>query len=411
MKEYIRYILLFPLTLAGCFLWSCTEDTIENFGSESSFIKFYGGAGEDIGNALLAQPDGSFVLFGTSSSFSQNRSNTDFYLVKTDKIGNEQWSVNLGDSLLNEVGSSIQATADGGYVLLGTQQNTLGNSSSMYLVKVDSAGVQQWAHNFARVGNIIRGNQISLTADGGFILVGDIRSATEQAPEGQDMFIVKVNAEGMEEWSRTYGFNEQKDDTGVGIVEASNGDFIWFGSNEIEQGNATLTKMRVVRSNALGNLRWDRFYGVDAGEVEANDIRLDFPGYILGGTITQNGNEDIFVVKIDENGEVIWQTTFRGQANERTGAIIALAEGGYAVVSTVSNPGIVESNMLITLIDRFGNFTSAALFGREEEGIEVVTDIVQTTDGGFAVIGGISFETNQMMCLIKLETSAFTPIN
>ncbi len=395
--------------VAVCFLFlvACQDLAVERFGEEHNFIKFYGGPGIEEGHDMVELADGGFALLGTSTSFTTNRNNSDVYLVRTDALGNAQWERTYGDSLHNEVGRGLATTPDDGWIVVGTRQVLGSEDSDLLLLRLDPAGEVVWQRTFGEAGSIEQGNQVQPTTDGGYIVIGDTRTPALANTRGTDMFVLKVTANGDEEWRRIYGFQEGKNDTGVSVAEAPNGDFVWFGSNEIEERNGQFEKMRVVRSNTLGNLRWDRFYGPDNEHITAGKLRRDTPGFILAGTRGRGAAANMFVTKIDEEGNVLWEATLEGPASEQATDIVPLAAGGYAVVGTSIALGISNSDILIALIDREGRFTHTATFGREEEGLELGRALVQTRDGGFALIGTISFETNRMMALHKVQSMAF----
>lgn len=415
--KYILISLVFSSIIAAC-----DSGTLDPFGESNAFIKFYGGAGSDVGVDVLEMPSGEFILLGTSTSFDTigtQRNTSDIYVVKTDNFGNEIWSKTYGDNSKNEIASQITATQDGGFAIIGTQTDQAGFESNIYWLKIDSAGnalnSQSIRGTEVAATALNTGNSIQATLDGGFILVGDTRltSGADTARAATDMYIIKLTSTGAIDWDRPYGFVEDKDDTGDGILEANDGDFIWFGTNVINQGGQRFTKMRVVRSNNIGNLRWDRFYGVDNANVEARDIQRDTPGYILAGVATIDNQKELIITKVDEDGDLIWQTVFGDADNEEIESVTPLLGGGYAVTGQLSHPG--DSNegsfIIIYLIDGQGNVTSSTNYGRLEEGIDEANAIIQTREGSFVIIGKIAFEANEMMCLIKIEPTAFSPVN
>ncbi len=113
-------------------------DTAGNF----KWAKTFGGAGDDKGNSVYATKDGGFVIAGNTNSFGAG--NYDVYTLKTDSLGNLQWSGTIGGTQEDD-GNSIIQTEDGGYAIAGQTSSYGSTGTNAYVMKLDSSRNLKWA--------------------------------------------------------------------------------------------------------------------------------------------------------------------------------------------------------------------------------------------------------------------------
>jgi len=152
----------------------------------------YGGPYDDIAYSLVQTSDGGYALAGTSGG--------DFWLVKTDSTGAMQWSKTYGGANSDEAASLVQ-TGDGGYALAGYTYSFGAGLSDFWLVKTDSAGNQQWNKTYGGP-NYEYGRSVVQTSDGGYALAGNTYSFGAGL---SDFWLVKTDSTGAMQWSKTYG--------------------------------------------------------------------------------------------------------------------------------------------------------------------------------------------------------------
>ncbi len=184
-----------------------------------------GGSGDDALQSIQQTTDGGYILGGWSNSnisgdkTESTNGGIDYWIIKTDAIGNIQWQNTIGGSGF-DVLLSIQQTTDGGYILGGYSgsnisgdktENNMGqsNTNDFWIVKTNSSGNIQWQNTIG--GSISEElNCIRQTADGGYILGGVSESnisgdKTENSNGSWDYWIVKTNSSGNIQWQNTIG--------------------------------------------------------------------------------------------------------------------------------------------------------------------------------------------------------------
>ena len=158
----------------------------------------YGGTWNDEARAVRQTLDCGYILAGDTMSVSSGES-TDAWLVKTDPEGNVEWTNSYGGTSIDMARDVVQAP-DGGYVFTGLTNSSGDGFSDFWMVKTDSDGVQQWETTF---GGLTRetAHAISQTCDGGYVMAG----WTESFPPGDHFLLVKVDDEGTVVWDQLLG--------------------------------------------------------------------------------------------------------------------------------------------------------------------------------------------------------------
>ena len=146
----------------------------------------FGGSGVDGGYSVQETSDGGYILTGAIYSEGTH----DVYLVKTDSQGSEEWSTTFGGSDF-DIGSSLQETSDGGYIIAGHTLSFGAGEGDVYLVKTDSEGLEEWSTTFGG-SELDGGSYVQETSDGGYIIAGTTNSS---GAGGTDFYLVKVGSQ------------------------------------------------------------------------------------------------------------------------------------------------------------------------------------------------------------------------
>ena len=145
--------------------------------------------------------------------------------------------------------------------------------------------------------------------------------------------------------------------------------------------------------------------GGPASEEGKSLIQTSDGGYaIAGGTISFGAGEaDVYVVKLDANGNLQWTKTIGGPAVENGSSLIQTSDGGYAITGKSSSFGAGEADVYVIKLDANGNLQWTKTIGGpdSEEGVY----LIQTSDGGYAIAGSTkSFGAGEKdVYVIKLD--------
>lgn len=238
-----------------------------------------------------------------------------------------------------DYGNDLVQTADTGYLLLSSS-NSFSGSSDIYLLKVDKLGNYQWQHTYG--GNEIEAAcKIKYTQDGNLALAGYTSSFLNST---YDFYLIKANMNGDTIWTKHYGTNEW--DFANSMDTCSDGGYILAGKT-YDSGNA-FSDILVIKTDANGDEEWRKKIGGNKDEV-ANSIFTFNDGYIICGTTESigAGGKDIYVIKIDLSGNIVWERTLGGSQDDT---------GESVLLDIVHNELIVGGNTKSFGIDLYYNF-------------------------------------------------------
>lgn len=193
---------------------------VDSSGNER-WRKTLGGLSSDGARSVQQTSDGGFILTGWTYSYGPGAVGN-AWLVKTDTLGNIAWHKWFGAADVDR-GYGVQQTSDGGYILTGYTASFGAGLDDMLLIKTDSIGNEQWTRTFGGSGRDY-GNAVRQTSDGGFIVVGYTLSFGSGS---DDVWVVKTDLQGNQLWSATYGGSAS--DVGYSIDQTSDGGYIITG--------------------------------------------------------------------------------------------------------------------------------------------------------------------------------------
>jgi len=167
-------------------------------GWDTAWVNVFGGTNVDTGRDIKETSDKGFIIVGTSSSFGNG--NTSFYIIKTDSLGTHQWSKSIGSGN-NDIGYSVDISDDGGYFFSGTSNWNLQDGYDGFLVKTDDLGNVEWTKNYGGSDWDFIYNSCKMP-DGGLMLCGETFSGTNG---GTDGYIIRINVNGDTLWTKKIG--------------------------------------------------------------------------------------------------------------------------------------------------------------------------------------------------------------
>lgn len=202
--------------------------------------------------------------------------------------------------------------SDGSYVLgLYAEKVINGNYYGMQIVKMNAAHQVQWVRNIGHSSYNVYLYDLAGTSDGGSIAVGP--GYGFYSGSYQKMVAARLDASGNVLWTRAYGINGNYHDYANSVIQTMDGGFVIAGysSNGAGLGSAD---MYVVKIDGNGNLQWTRALGTSSSDygrsvAEAPDGSIYVAGYSNYGYI---GGADIFLVKLNSSGSVQWYNMLGG---------------------------------------------------------------------------------------------------
>ncbi len=333
--------------------------------------KLIGGSDNEGGYRILASSDGNFYIMAMSASSDGDISydpypeSSNLWLVKIDSIGNILYERIYGGNC-REIIFDACLTSNNGIATFGLSCSNDGEVSNnfgawdMWLLKLNSEGEKVWDFSFGTVGIDVGYSMIS-TSDQGFLAGGESYTGTggnllcEPFDDGTEAILFKLDSMGNLQWQQCYGGSgtnsvlsmiESSDGYLLGCVGSSNdgdltGSGYHYGINHL--GDRT-DDVWLIKVDFEGNIIWQKCYGGSGMEGVKRIFTTEDGGYmVFGQTQSFDGDvignhdtspllDDIWVFKIDANGTLEWQQCIGGVAWERIeSGVIKLNESEYVV--------------------------------------------------------------------------------
>lgn len=347
------------------FIWKMDENGNEEW------QRSFGGSGADHLYCINLTHEGGYILGGSSNSpksgdkRDENLGLDDFWVIKLNPTGDEEWQFTLGGKGM-DILLSIQQTQDRGFILGGTSDSSKGSNVEDYLyqkaedsrgsmdfwvVKISEQGELEWQKTIGgRYYDVLR--SIYQTEDGGYILGGYSNSiasgekSEKNLGEG-DYWIVKLNPAGTIEWERTIGGD--KDDELFALIPTEDNGFLLGGSsnsrisNLKQVDNSQGADWWIVRTDEQGEIQWQKTYDIAQNDMLVDITKTQDGDFLLSGyakaekyneQAEREGIEDYVVIKIDNQGKELWRKFMGGKGSDRLETTIKSRDGGYILAGT-----------------------------------------------------------------------------
>jgi hypothetical protein len=340
-----------------------------------AFEKTFGGARPDYGHALARTADGGYILAGQSFSFGDTTSDT--YIIKTDAEGNQQWMKTMGSDTLDGANSILQ-TSDGGYFITNHTEGYGAGDCDAWMCKTDATGNILWNQTYGCPDDDLGLDAVE-TSDHYLVTCGVARTVD---PSG-DVFLAKYSLAGDVIWIKNFGGPGGQD--GWRITEAVDGGYVVAGNN-IENVNGPVD-IFVFKTDRDGNLIWAKNYGGQGEEYAFGLCKANDGGYVVCGKSTSfgSGDEDIYLLKIDSEGNQQWTRNYGGLLQDVATGIAVSDDGGYVLTGFTKSFGDPLDAMIMKT-DAYGNQQWMKTFG-DPAWQKECNWIISCSDGGYAMIG------------------------
>ena len=366
-------------------LWGFQSGSNIEFGYRYPGVTFGGGEGHSVQQTT----DGGYIITGFTSAFGNG--SYDVWLIKTDSEGNEDWNQTFGGSN-EDIGRSVQQTTDGGYIITGYTSSFGNGGSDVWLIKTDSQGNEEWNQTFGGSSQDV-GYSVQQTTDGGYIITGYTGSYPDYA-----VLFIKTDSEGNEEWNETFGSGNDWDE-GHSVQQTTDGGYIITGFTS-SYGTAGGWDVWLIKTNSQGQEEWNKTFGGSDEDIGYSVKQTTDGGYIITGYTSSfgNGSRDAWLIKTDSDGNEQWNQTL-GDASYQNGfSVQQTDDGGYIITGYYGSYDVwlIKTNSQ-------GQEEWNQIFGGSEQ--DVGYSVQQTTDGGYIITGyTYSYGNDGDVWLIKTDS-------
>jgi hypothetical protein len=306
----------------------------------------------------------SLSVDGDITGHHGDTTHSDFWIVKLTSTGSIQWQKSFGGTN-SDAAYNITLTSDGGYLAVGATLSADGDVSGhhgsyadYWAVKISSTGSMEWQKCYGGTQPDVA-TSVQQTADGGYIIGGYSFSIDGDVTghhgtiSTSDYWIIKISASGTLLWQKSLGGT--LDETSGEIRQTFDGGYIIGGYTSSTNGDVSgplgNSDVWVAKLSSAGTIQWKKNYGGSSWEswgLDQTPVSIQQTadsGYLLlsstmsnDGMVTANhGSFDIWLTKITSSGTLVWQKCLGGAGRDAAGQVLQTTDGGCLVLGTTDS--------------------------------------------------------------------------
>jgi hypothetical protein len=356
--------------------------------SQILFQKSYGGPRDDKGYSGFQTPDGGYIFCGNYSTATEHY----FYLVKTDDMGDTLWTKRyLSDR--DNCAYRIKPTTDTCYIIAGYSGAWQSNyTQDVFLLKVKANGDSIWGRTYGMPGTYSEeGFDVIQCKDGGYMMAG-----CYFATSSGYYYVVKTGSTGIQKWTRSY--NVASSSSAKSVIQTLDGYYALSGP----VFNSSYNHVGIAKIDSV-NAPQKWFKNINVGGLEQLPTQvkqLPDSSYIILASVNVSGtNSDMCIVKTNSHGDSIFTKKF---AKGRCQYIDTTSDGGYVVAGHTSL--VNGSAKLVKLNSNFDTLWTKTYPPISGFLYSTIFEVHQTADKGFIMIGSTNGFSYFDALLIKTDS-------
>ncbi len=309
--------------------WILKLDALGNVQWEQTF----GGAGNEEFHSVFQTGDGGYVVSGATGSFNGAAIGAEHvWVIKLTAAGAVQWQVTLGGNCL-QFGRSVKELSGGGYIVAGnTCSFGVVGTGDGWVINLDPNGNLNWANTFDLNSGVDTFFAIDEDTGGGFVVAGETDGHMSVVPGDNDFWVLGLNGAGGPVWQWHAGgaVMGNSGDSARALHATSDGGSVVTGDTVLGSG---VHDFWIIKLSAQGQMQWHRFLGFAGISLIGKAVReTSDGGYIVGG-YRVSGATDGILLRLDGSGNQLWQRA-HGSANglAQFNDVKEAADGGFVAV-------------------------------------------------------------------------------
>ncbi len=336
----------------------------------SHFSLAYGGIDNEFANSIDQTSDGDFIIAGKTESYGSGSG--DFLLLRVDTIGSFEMGKAYGTASSEEC-YSVVATTDNGFILTGE------SGSDVYNIKLNSQGAVDWDEVTGYGGNETNRDVIQ-DSDGGFVFVGYTDGF---GAGGIDNLVTKRDISGNNVWGWAIG--DTGNEYGYGIIKDTDGGYAICGASNSNSAGGYDFRFTKLNTDGTSQYGWN-MGGTENEYARALTLTHDL-GYVMVGYTYSFGasDADFYIRKVNANGTTGWGSVLGGTEEDIAFSVVLTEDGGFAIAGQTKSFGAGLSDMWLVKLDSDGNFVWSWVFGGSDH--DYGRSIIVGEDGCYYVVG------------------------
>jgi hypothetical protein len=225
-----------------------------------------------------------------------------------------------------------------------------------------------------------RATSVQQINDGGILVAGYTISS---GSGGNDGFALKLDNNGNTKWYKVFGGSA--DDQINSAYPVTDGGFILVG--ETNSFSSSSSDIYAVKLDMNGNLMWSKIYRITGNELGTSVVQTEDYGFLISGSTDGfgSGNSDALVMKIDFTGNVLWINAYGESLNDYGVSVKPYDDNSSIVTGYTFSGGAGAGDISLIRLDPNGNIAWTKYYGGT--GLDQPYDVEITSDNGY-LIGG-----------------------
>jgi hypothetical protein len=349
-----------------------------------TYFNTFGGINDDQRNFIQEDSIGNFIVCGDSGRTQNSAYDSQLLLLKADAFGNILWVKTYGDTM-KQAARCVRQTFDGGYILNGYDDALVLYDCESLLLKTDSIGDSLWSKQDYSANDFRVGISVLQLPDSSLV--------SSSYADGQQFYnpyqLMKSDKQGNNLWSHYTdaiyaSASGPTNFSGSSLIYTYDHSFVVAGTHP-DNSNG-YTNIYCTKLDSTGQLIWTKYFGDTLYWFGSSVYQTSDSGYIICGYTNDStiGGFDILFMKLDSNGDSLWSKRFGGGGNDYLSASEQTGDGGY-ILFGYSNSFSSDYNLLLLRLDANGDSLWQQTFGGSND--EILTHGIICHDGGFAMTG------------------------
>lgn len=339
---------------------------------DSIWSRTWNGGFSDDFSAVQQTPDCGFITTGSYQILVFINPESRLFLVKTDASGVATWNRYYGSATGR--GRGVCQAADGGYLAAGDYYPGT-NQMQFFLLKTNTNGDSAWSRSYGGSGEE-RCYALQQVSGGSLVLAG----YTGSYGAGGDFWLLKAGPTGDSLWSKYYGGDGYE--CCYGVKQTADGGFVLAGESRSFAGDPDWW---LVKTNSSGDTTWTRRFRSALYETCQGVIQTSDGGYALVGWRANATNSDAWIIKTNSNGDSVWGRGYGGPSNEDFRSVVQTSDGGYLLLGSTWSYGAGDEDLWLVKVDADGDSLWSRTYGNSYK--DQGHALIQTTSGGFVTAG------------------------
>ena len=297
-----------------------------DFTGNKIWQKNFGYGNSDLLTSIAAVPAGGYVLAGRTDS--KGAGAMDFWIIKIDEAGNLLWEKTYGGTFEDKA-ENIFITKSGDLIVSGSQMTVSASYIDAWVLKLNSEGEKIWDKKIG--GHFRCYAQAAAELNGHYIIAGYFQPLGDDKYKENKARLTALDQNGNVVWDKIFG--GEKADEFASILTSPKNEIAVCGYTS-SKGKNESEDMWLLKLNEKGETIWEQTFG-DIGKDKASCILSSDEGLVICGSTDsrETNSEDVAVVKFSDSGKLLWSTSVKSELNENPQAAVSTADGGLVVAS------------------------------------------------------------------------------